>query len=407
MAPQGTLTTADHPVQGKILDDGRLMIYCLVPEQLKEDLLGDLRAHYASDDRVRVIVDRRKGERRKSIRGGLPARSAEEDVEDRRTGRDRRRPVLPRWFDALPPKLARRAEGVTFVQRMLPVTGELTGAAVDDIVAAVRAGNAEAPTELYWRVYERIHSRLCVLLGDPESADKAAPVGFGRVLDALEDPATGAQPFDDLLYEAVDAAFGLSTVSEDDEAEEDDDTAEPTLAITDVTLDEPVSIEERDPRWFQRGMNERDKLLRVAGEHVIAAEHIGSTGVPAIAARPIIDMLVGVERMQEPAGLRKALLEIGYERCGNGGTRGRAYYRSRGVLGYDLHVVTYDGPLWRDAIAFREFLRRNPHQAARWAAAKRDAARAGGHSLLQYAELRAGVMRELSTRAAQMSQRAA
>ncbi len=149
------------------MDDSRPVIYCLVPEQLKEDLLGDLRAHFARDDRVHVIVDRRKGERRKGIRGGLPSRSAAEDMEDRRSGRDRRRPVLPRWFDSLPPKLAERAEGVTFVQRMLPVTGQLTGAGVDEIVAAVREGNAEAPTELYWRVYERIHSRLCVLLGAP------------------------------------------------------------------------------------------------------------------------------------------------------------------------------------------------------------------------------------------------
>lgn len=386
------------------MDEGRLVIYCLVPERLKDDLLGDLCAHYATDDRVRVIVDRRKGERRKSIRGGLPSRSAEEDSEDRRSGRDRRRPVLPRWFDALPPKLARRAEGVTFVQRMLPVSGQLSGAEVDEIVEAVRAGDPEAPTELYWRVYERIHSRLCVLLGDPASADKAAPTAFGRVLDAIEADAGGR--FETLMYDAVDAAFAATKRPAE---EEDDDVVgtEASLAITDATLDEPVVVKERDPRWFSRGMTERDKLLRAAGAHVVAVEHIGSTGVPAIAARPIVDLLVGVERMQEPAELRRALQELGYERCGNGGTRGRAYYRRRGVLDYDLHVVAYDGPLWRDAIALRELLRRNPADAARWAAAKREAARAGGHSLLRYAELRAATLREISARAAQSSQRAA
>jgi GrpB-like predicted nucleotidyltransferase (UPF0157 family) len=387
-------------------EDGRLVIYCLVPEQLKADLLGDLRAHYASDDRVHVIVDRRKGERRKGIRGGLPSRSAAEDIEDRRSGRDRRRPVLPRWFEALPPKLAKRAEGVTFVQRMLPVTGELTGASEDDIVEAVRAGNPEAPTELYWRVYERIHSRLCVLLGAPSEADKAAPAGFGRVLDALEDRDNDHRALDDLLYQALDIAFGGASAAADDEPDEAEDEA-PSLAITDPTLDEPVFIKDRDPQWFKRGMAERDKLLRLAAKHVIAVEHIGSTGLPAIAARPVVDMLVGVKRMQEPAALRKVLLEMGYERCGDGGTKGRAYYRKRGVLEYDLHVVAYDGPLWRDAIAFREFLRRSPTEAARWAAAKREAARAGGHSLLRYAELRSTAMRDISSRAAQIAQRAA
>jgi GrpB-like predicted nucleotidyltransferase (UPF0157 family) len=387
------------------MDDGKLVIYCLVPERLKDDLLGDLRAHFARDDRVHVIVDRRKGERRASARGGLPSRSAEEDNSERRSGRDRRRPVLPRWFDQLPPNLAKRAKGVQFVQRMLPVSGGLSGAGVEEIVAEVRQGNAEAPTELYWRVYERVHSRLCVLLGDIESADKAAPVAFGRILDAIEADASGRRNFDSLLYAALDAAFAVEV--EDEAPDEEATGTEVSLAIGDPTLDEIVMVKDRDPRWFQRGMNERDKILRLAGGHVIAAEHIGSTGVPAIAARPIIDMLVGVKKMQEPAALRKVLLEMGYERCGDAGTRGRAYYRRRGVLEYDLHVVKYDGPLWRDAIGFREHLRRSPAEAARWAAAKREAARAGGHSLLRYSELRASTMREIAARAAHSSQRAA
>ena len=387
------------------MDDGRLVIYCLVPEQLKDELLGDLRAHYASDDRVRVIVDRRQGERRASARGGLPSRSAEEEREDRRSGRDRRRPVLPRWFDALPPRLAERAEGVRFVQRMLPVSGRLSSAEVEEIVAEVRAGNPEAPTELYWRVYERVHSRLCVLLGDAESADRAAPTAFGRVLDAIEDD-DGGRSFDVLLYESVDAAFSRPPAEPDEDG--DDDLEEmPSLAITDATLDEPVQVKERDSRWFQRGMTERDRVLRAAGEHIIAVEHVGSTGVPAIAARPVIDIMVGVERMQEPAALRKALQEMGYERCGNAGTPGRGYYRRRGVLAYDLHVVKYDGDLWRETIALREHLRLHPTEAARWAAAKREAARQGGHSLLRYAELRAPALGEILARAAQSSQRAA
>lgn len=388
------------------MEDGRLVIYCLVPERLEKKLLGDLRAHYAGDDRVHVIVDRRRGERRRSIRGGLPSRSAAEDDEDRRSGRDRRRPVLPRWIDRLPPRLAERAEDVTFAQRMLPVTGELTGASDDEVVAAVRAGNDEAPTELYWRVYERIHSRLCVLLGAPSLADKAAPTGFGSVLDALEDRANDDRPFDDLLYQALDEAF-VAGGEKDEQEEESGGDAMPSLAITDPTLDEPVVIEEHDPRWFQRGMDERNELLRLAGRHVIAVEHIGSTGVPAIGARPIIDMMVGVARMQEPAALRTVLLEMGYERCGNAGTPGRAYYRKRGVLEHDLHVVSYDGDLWRDAIAVREFLRRSPAEAARWASAKREAARTAGHSSLLYAARRSAAIRDISTRASQIAQRAA
>jgi GrpB-like predicted nucleotidyltransferase (UPF0157 family) len=233
-----------------------------------------------------------------------------------------------------------------------------------------------------------------------------APVAFGRILDALEDPAQADTDFDALLYDAVDAGFARAAAEENDDLDADDDDA-PSLAIGDETLDEMVRIEDRDPRWFGRAQNERDKILRLAGDHLITIEHVGSTGVPAIGGRPIVDLMIGVEKMQEPAALRKALVEMGYERCGTAGTPGRAYYRKRGVLEFDVHVVKYDGPLWRDTIALREFLRRSTSEAARWAATKREAARAGGSSLIRYGELRAPTMRDLQARALQTSQRAA
>jgi GrpB-like predicted nucleotidyltransferase (UPF0157 family) len=388
------------------MDEVRHLIYCLVPEHLQDELLGDLRTHFAGDDRVRVIVERRKRERRASARGGMPSRSREEEVQDRRSGTDRRRPALPRWFDVLPPHLARRAEGVKFVQRMLPNTGILAGMDVLGVVEQVRSQHPEAPTELYWRIYERVHSRLSLLLGDPEAADKQAPTGFGHILDAIERAESEIKDFDTLLYDTLDRAFeGAVQEVKEEEPEPIDDGM--SLAITDPTLDEPVFIAERDPTWFGRGMSERERILRSAREHVVAVEHIGSTGVPAIAARPIVDIMIGVERMQEAAELRKALIELGYERCGNAGMPGRAYYRKRGVLECDVHVVKFEGELWNDAIALRDFLRRSPAEAANWAGAKRRAAREGGDSLLKYAELRAPFLRELMERAAETSQRAA
>jgi GrpB-like predicted nucleotidyltransferase (UPF0157 family) len=390
------------------MDEVRHLIYCLVPEHLQEELLGDLRTHFAGDDRVRVIVERRKRERRASARGGMPSRSREEEVQDRRSGTDRRRPALPRWFDVLPPHLARRAEGVKFVQRMLPNTGILAGMDVLGVVEQVRNQHPEAPTELYWRIYERVHSRLSLLLGDPETAEKQAPTGFGHILDAIENSDSEIKDFDTLLYDTLDRAFEDVAAKEEEAAEEEFIDDGMSLAITDPTLDEPVQIAERDPSWFGRGMSERDKILRAAREHVQAVEHIGSTGVPAIAARPIVDIMIGVERMQEAAELRNALVELGYERCGNAGMPGRAYYRKRGVLEFDVHVVKFEGELWNDAISLRDFLRRNPGEAANWAGMKRRAARApGGDMLLKYAEHRAPALRELMERAAETSQRAA
>jgi len=66
------------------------MIYCVVPEALADELLDKLTAYYADDDNVKVIVDRRKSERR--------ARGSEPPEETVRTVRDRRRARVPGEF---------------------------------------------------------------------------------------------------------------------------------------------------------------------------------------------------------------------------------------------------------------------------------------------------------------------
>ena len=69
------------------------MIYCVVPEELAPELLGQLEAHYADDPNVTVIVDRRKSERRR--RGEQPPENTQREV------RDRRRPRVPGEFPAV------------------------------------------------------------------------------------------------------------------------------------------------------------------------------------------------------------------------------------------------------------------------------------------------------------------
>jgi len=69
------------------------MIYCVVPEALADELYEKLTAYYADDDNVKVIVDRRKSERRD--RGAAPPEGSVREV------RDRRRPRVPGEFPVL------------------------------------------------------------------------------------------------------------------------------------------------------------------------------------------------------------------------------------------------------------------------------------------------------------------
>jgi len=371
------------------------VIYCLVPADEARRLLGPLRRHFAGDPRVQVIVDRRVRERRKLPGPDLPP----PDQLDRRAGADRRRPVLPRSLAPPPDRLADEARRVRYVQRMLPLGEGLEREDLAAVVAAARAGEPGAPTELYWRLYERVHSRLSVVIGDIVEADTHVAGAFGRILDAIEDPANARTPLDDLLYPAIDAGLSARDRAVTAESEAPAVAAGRSLAVIDPDIDEPVSVQDRDPRWFGRAMGERDRILRLAGDQLEAIEHIGGTAVPAVAGRPVIDLLVGVERMPPAARLLDALSDMGYVDCGEAGTPGRRLLRRRVGGRFDVHVVEHAGELWTASIAFCDYLRRHPAEAHRWATARREAARRAPLSFAEYSRLRAPALTELLARA--------
>jgi GrpB-like predicted nucleotidyltransferase (UPF0157 family) len=370
-----------------VAPDPRLIVYCLV-HPAAADAVDDVRAHYAGAPvRVEVVIDRRLHDRR----GAASAPTGP----DRRAGRDRRRFTFPRALAPLPRELAERTGQVRWIQRLLPVGAATERLSASEVIEAVRRGDAEAPTELYWRCYERMRSRLLVLLKDPREADGAVVRAFGRVLDALQDGDRADATFEDLLYEQVDAVAADVLARRSGTL----DLPDSGLAVQDPELDEAVRVLDPDPVWPIRARAEQDRLLRAIGEELIALEHIGSTAVRGVPARGTLDLLGGVHRLPLSAPAMAALDAVGYEDCGPGGTPGRVYLRRRGRTRVDLHLVAYDGPLWRDAVAFREFLRTHPGEAERWGAVKRDAARAAPTSALRYADVRRLVLDDLLRRA--------
>ena len=70
------------------------MIYCVIPEEMSDELYDKLATYYADDPNVKVIIDRRKGERR-------TGETAEQAAEQQRTIRDRRRRGVPGEFPAI------------------------------------------------------------------------------------------------------------------------------------------------------------------------------------------------------------------------------------------------------------------------------------------------------------------
>ena len=156
-------------------------------------------------------------------------------------------------------------------------------------------------------------------------------------------------------------------------------------------LDEPVSLATADPRWSQLASEEIARLRGILGD--VQVEHIGSTAVPELPAKPVIDLLLGVRELTP--GIRLP----DYEPFGEAGVAGRLYFRKRGGSAFNVHVVEQGGPLWRDALLLRDYLRAHPEERTRYAQGKQRALDSGATTLIKYSEEKAGLLLDLLERA--------
>ncbi len=120
--------------------------------------------------------------------------------------------------------------------------------------------------------------------------------------------------------------------------------------------------------------DEANRIATACGDRLSMIEHVGSTSVPGLESRPIIDLLVGVEHIRDASECIEPLKEIGYRCHGENGVPGRRHFtRSidrRCVV--QLHMVQFDGEFWVNTIRFRDQLRSDAGLADEYAQAKKE-----------------------------------
>lgn len=132
-----------------------------------------------------------------------------------------------------------------------------------------------------------------------------------------------------------------------------------------------------DPSWVAKFEHEQAVL-----EELLAhwrrgpIEHVGSTAIPGLCAKPVIDMMVGVASLAESEPAKAALREAGY-RYAEYKTDVMHWFckPSFAMRTHHLHLIPYESPLWHDRLRFRNVLRTDSTLAADYAALKRDLAR--------------------------------
>jgi len=140
-------------------------------------------------------------------------------------------------------------------------------------------------------------------------------------------------------------------------------------------LPNPVIIEDYDPRWPQLFEMLRSRIASVLDELAISIEHVGSTAVPGLAAKPIIDIDVLLRSSTDLPVVIGRLAELGYEHKGDLGVSGReAFQANAAAVQHHLYVCSSGSPEYHRHIAFRNYLRAHAADANAYALLKRQLA---------------------------------
>jgi GrpB-like predicted nucleotidyltransferase (UPF0157 family) len=141
----------------------------------------------------------------------------------------------------------------------------------------------------------------------------------------------------------------------------------------DSALDEPVTLVPYDAAWPAAFEAEQRRLCETLAVAPDALEHIGSTAVPGLLAKPVVDMMLGLPRYPPPDTFINRLTILGYQDMREANVPGRRYLRLREGQPFNLHIVERGGEHWNNNLRLRDHLRSDAGARERYAAAKRDA----------------------------------
>ena len=146
-----------------------------------------------------------------------------------------------------------------------------------------------------------------------------------------------------------------------------------------------------DPQWPSDFAAEKQRLQGVLGDLVLGIEHGGSTSVPGLRAKPILDIYVGIRSLDDWIKCKAPLEALGYDYAEHAAIPNDFVFgrgRDKTERTHLIHVIEYGGELWRNALAFRDALRTDPALAAEYVAIKEQAAAQAPVNRARYNDLK-------------------
>jgi GrpB-like predicted nucleotidyltransferase (UPF0157 family) len=160
-----------------------------------------------------------------------------------------------------------------------------------------------------------------------------------------------------------------------------------------------------DDRWPAVFAREKARLESALAPYLLATEHIGSTSVPGLAAKPTIDILAGIYRLSDAPRIIPRMGRLGYEYLQEPEAElpERRYFRLLGAGDgphlFHVHMAQVGGPFWERHLLFRDFLKSHAEVAREYEALKWKLADLHGSDVAAYADAKTPFIRKVEAEA--------
>jgi GrpB-like predicted nucleotidyltransferase (UPF0157 family) len=163
-----------------------------------------------------------------------------------------------------------------------------------------------------------------------------------------------------------------------------------------------VTLSPPDPRWPSQFVAEKARLAEALAPYALTIEHVGSTAVPGLAAKPTIDIIVGIYRLSDAPVCIVRMQRIGYEYIAafEKDIPERRYFRMQtegakeGEDRFHVHMVEVGSDFFERDLLFRDYLRSHAQAAREYEALKHDLADRVGHDRDAYTDGKAAFVKK-------------
>jgi GrpB-like predicted nucleotidyltransferase (UPF0157 family) len=162
-----------------------------------------------------------------------------------------------------------------------------------------------------------------------------------------------------------------------------------------------IKVVPYDPKWPGLFEREAEEITSVFGGEVVAIHHIGSTAIPHVSAKPIIDVLVEVQDIEKVDCFNEAMINRGYQPRGEFGIPGRRYF----IKGCDatrthhLHIFQTGHPSIERHLNFRDYMIAHPEEAQAYSHLKEELAQRFPDDIESYMAGKDGLIKETERKA--------